>query len=666
VQTLDANGAGRILWLDDRAELHTSLLDALREARHEVIVSSEREQVLALVRAVEPAVVMAPLGVGRGLLHTLGADATLRDRPVIVFAESAAQLAAVSGWDVEPDDFLVEPIAPRELLLRLAQAIRSAAQRADAERCERELRATIEAQKAGEAELRETAQRLEQIARAMHEAYWIASAPDFRVLYMSPAHERISGIPVEKLYESAEVWMSALHPEDREWVLQATQALLEPNGSFDAEYRMLRPDGSVYWLHSRAFPILKDGRVYRIAGVAADVTERKHAERVRLDLERQLRQAQKLEAVGTLAGGIAHDFNNILGTVVGNAELLRDQLPATSVASQGVEQILVASRLGRELVERLLSFARPQDVELQTIAVAPVVEQALLLLRPTLPAGIELTLRAQPELPEIHADAALLHQIVVNVVNNAVHALEGRIGRIQLSLDACQVDETLCHIQPTLQPGPHVRLTVRDNGVGIDPAILGRIFEPFFTTKRPGHGTGLGLATVHGIVRGLGGAIVVESELNVGSSFALYLPSSVARSTLAREMPKASPTLQGQGRLVLIVDDEASLVQVFVRRLEMMGFRTQGYVKAADAIAAFRASPQSFDLVITDHSMPVMSGVQLAKTLLEIRPDIPIALCSGFMREGEVEHAEAVGIREILAKPFSVEQLSPMLQRLLG
>ena len=392
---------------------------------------------------------------------------------------------------------------------------------------------------------------------------------------------------------------------------------------------------------------------------ASDVTERQQ-------LEGQLRQAQKMEAVGTLAGGIAHDFNNLLGIMLGNAELARMDLAGRQSALMSIDEILRTGQRARELVQRILTFSRPQEKQLIPIQLQAVVNEVVHLLRSTLPAGINLTFQSAPTTPTVQADASQIHQVILNLATNAWHAMEGQIGRIEIRLEACQVDAGFCQAHPELRPGPHVRLSISDTGKGMDATTLGRIFEPFFTTKAPGQGTGLGLSVVHGIMRGHVGGITVESEPGRGTTFHLYFPAIAEIIGVPLLDPVTASTVRGHGERILYLDDEQPLVHLAKRSLERLGYRVTGYTHPAEALAAFSANPQDFDLVITDFNMPGLSGMEVARQLMSIRPDVPVTMLSGFLRQAEIDTARAMGIREIILKPNTVEELISVVERLLS
>jgi CheY-like chemotaxis protein len=373
-----------------------------------------------------------------------------------------------------------------------------------------------------------------------------------------------------------------------------------------------------------------------------------------------------MQAVGTLASGIAHDFNNIIGAISGNADLAKLDLNEAHPATICIDEIQRASQRAKQLVQRILTFSRPHEHSLQPIHLPPVLEEALRLLRSTLPAGVDLRFKSTGLLPTVRADESQIHQVVLNLVTNAWHALEGKNGHIEIELAACRVDRTLSQVYRDLKPGSYVRLSVSDDGVGMDNSVLDRVFEPFFTTKQPGQGTGLGLPVVHGIVRGHGGAIVVESNVGHGSTFHVYLPECIDEPITAGDKSLDTVTAHGHGEKILYIDDEEALVYLTVRFLERLGYRVEGHTLPAEGLEAFRAAPHTFDLVITDFNMPWMSGLEVAKEILRVRPDIPLVLVSGYLQAKDREQANAIGIRHVLLKPNSVADFGPTVQQLLA
>ena len=389
---------------------------------------------------------------------------------------------------------------------------------------------------------------------------------------------------------------------------------------------------------------------------------RMQAEAARAKLEAQLRESQKMEALGTLAGGVAHDFNNALAAILGNTELIRQDVGPGHAALESLDEISKASRRAKNLVQQILAFGRRQTIERKVIALAPVVQEAVKFLRSTIPAGISLNVECAPEVPSVLADATQIEQVLINLGSNAWYAVDGqaRAGLIEIRL------------QTELRNGQRfVVLTVRDNGRGMDDATRARIFEPFFTTKPVDKGTGLGLSVVYGIVQAHEGSIEVHSTPGEGASFVISFPAAQASATLVpskNESPGGTDAgevraLWSAGKRVLYVDDEESIVSLIKRLLERRGYRVSGYTDPLEALAAVRADPEKFDLAVTDYNMPQTSGLEFARTLREIRADLPVILTSGYITEELQQEAVAAGVRELIFKAEAVEVLCEAIAR---
>ena len=409
----------------------------------------------------------------------------------------------------------------------------------------------------------------------------------------------------------------------------------------------------------------KDGRITGIEGAFQDITERKKAEQAKASLEAQLRESQKMEALGTLAGGIAHDFNNILGTMLGNAELARHDARANWQALVSLEEILKAGNRAKDLVQQILSFGRRQPTSRRVLSLPAVVEESVRLLRSGLPPGVRIDCRCAPDTPSIVADPTQVQQVLLNIGNNAAHAMEGRPGAIDIRVEGVTLDQASARFDLNLRPGPYACVTISDIGHGMDAAIRTRIFEPFFTTKAPGKGTGLGLSVAHGIMQAHQGGIVAYSEPGKGSRFELYFPHArdgAAAPGIAEEAGAAS---EGHGQHILYVDDDESQVFLIKRMLERWGYRVSAYLEQREALDALLADAPSFDLVVTDFNMPGLSGLEVARAIRDARPDLPVILISGYITDELRAQAEAVGVRELIAKPHEVEELRDTVHRLL-
>jgi PAS domain S-box-containing protein len=428
----------------------------------------------------------------------------------------------------------------------------------------------------------------------------------------------------------------------------------------------LTKDGRRIDVSLSRFPIKDDrGNIIGAATFARDITERKLAEEARNQLEAQLRESQKLEAIGTLAGGIAHDFNNILGAIIGNAALAQRDVGAGHRALVSLEEIYSASQRAKNLVQQILAFSRKQPQQLLIHPLRAVVEDAIKLLRATLPAGVEITATISDSPLYVQADATQIEQVLLNLCTNAWHAMEGRAGRIGIAIDAVVLDAAALRTLPGLQPGRHAHIRISDNGKGMDAATQARVFEPFFTTKPVGQGTGLGLSVVHGIVNAHHGAITLQSVTGEGTTFDIYMPAVAAPRAEVLPEPAAPSTARSSGQHVLYVDDDEAMVFLVTRMLEGLGYRVSGYELAMEGLAAVRAAPGDFDLAVTDFNMPGLSGLEVAQELARIRPDLPVVIISGYITDELRAKAPQAGVRHLVYKPNTVDELCEVIQRLL-
>ena len=406
-------------------------------------------------------------------------------------------------------------------------------------------------------------------------------------------------------------------------------------------------------------PIRTDEGGFVLASIT-DISERRRVEETRAQLEAQLRQAQKMEALGTLAGGIAHDFNNMLSAILCSVELAGEDVGAGHAAHESLTVIREASERARDLVRQILTFSRQQPIERHVVRLRDVAEESVKLLRATLPAGIELVGSFADDTPHVLADRTHLHQVLMNLCTNAWQAIEEPVGRIEIAL-ACVMVPDASHAG--LRAGRYARLSVTDTGKGMGPATLERIFDPFFTTKALGEGTGLGLAVVDGVVKNHDGAIEVSSTPGRGTAFHLYFPAVDAEAEAVR--PARAQVPRGGGQRILYLDDEEPLVAVAKRLLGGLGYDVHGFTRPSDALAAFHADPGGFDVCVTDLNMPALSGLEIAAAILRLRPDLPVALASGNVTDGLLARARALGIREVLYKPSTLTDLAQAIDRMV-
>jgi PAS domain S-box-containing protein len=428
------------------------------------------------------------------------------------------------------------------------------------------------------------------------------------------------------------------------------ERILRTNGTWEGEVKHRTRDGNRIVVASRAV-LYRDaqGTPVRIMVANADITQLKRAEAMRV-------RSQKLEALGTLAGGIAHDFNNILAAINGNADMALSELAPGHPARESLTEIVKGGARAADLVRSILGFSRPMEQKRKVQGPQQVVEEALKLVRATLSAAIEIRTDFARDLPWLNVDSTQIHQIIVNLATNAAHAIGDRPGQIDVRLGTTNIDAELAAASPVLKEGCYVRLFVGDDGCGMDAETRKNIFDPFFTTKPPGQGTGLGLSVVHGIVSSYDGEITVFSKPGEGTAFHIYFPA--AEHPIEEQRPPQSQNQpEGQGRRILYVDDEEALVFLATRKLKSMGYQVSGFTDPESALREFRKRPGDFDLVVTDVSMPRMSGLDLARELIALRANIPIIVTSGYARPEDEAKAEEIGVREFLLKPVKIEAL---------
>ncbi|MFW6240550.1 MAG: ATP-binding protein, partial [Thermodesulfobacteriota bacterium] len=397
-------------------------------------------------------------------------------------------------------------------------------------------------------------------------------------------------------------------------------------------------------------------RPERIALLFSDLTPGKR-------LEAQLRQAQKMESIGTLAGGIAHDFNNILFPIMGYAEMAREELTEDSGPGAYLREILRATGRARDLVNQILAFSRQTEQEIRPLQVQPILKEALHLLRASIPSSIDIRRHIDAHCGAVLGDPSQIHQIVMNLCTNAYHAMQPGGGRLGVGLEEVDISASDADENLNLSPGRYVRLTVSDTGGGIPPVDLERIFEPYYTTKEQGKGTGLGLAVVHGIARRSGGTVTVYSEVGKGATFHVFLPRISSEAAPVSGVEQPLPT--GNER-ILVVDDEAPITGMLEQMLTRLGYTVTVRTQSQDALNLFRKNPDRFDLVLTDMTMPGLDGVQLTRALLEQRPGLPIILCTGFSESVSEEEARAAGVRAYLMKPVVRSQLARAIREALA
>ena len=471
-------------------------------------------------------------------------------------------------------------------------------------------------------------ERFRELAENIDQVYWMLDLETKRILYVSPAFEKVWGRASAALFRNRAWLVETVHAEDRDrFIAFSEKDRSEPVEEF---YRIVRPDGSVRWIHDRSFPVRDPGgKPYRAAGIAEDITTRR-------EMEEQLRQAQKIESIGRLAGGVAHDFNNLLTVINGCADLVLARIPPGDAVYQQIEEIRSAGDRAAELTMQLLAFSRKQVLLPRVLSLNDIVRDSDKMLRRVIGEEIELTCILDPSLRPVEADPGQLHQVIVNLAVNARDAMP-RGGKVTIE---------------TANAGSEVSLTVRDTGSGMDAGTLEHVFEPFFTTKETGKGTGLGLATVYGIVRQSAGHISVQSEVGRGTSFSVFLPAT--EGVVALQV-SAEPPPRGSG-CVLLVEDEEAVRRLVAMILEQHGYRVLTAPNGEEAIRVFEQCGYAIDLLISDVVMPRMRGPELVDHLRRSQPEINVLFISGY-NDPSIKNQQVSGQAHFLQKPFAVDAL---------
>jgi two-component system, cell cycle sensor histidine kinase and response regulator CckA len=519
--------------------------------------------------------------------------------------------------------------------------------------CGVDLTEQVLARKAAEA----SATDFRLMAETIRQVFWVADAAG-DLLYISPAAEAVWGCSAEKIL-AAKGWMDTIAAEDQPRIAATYIEERVVSGTYDTEYRIVRPDGNVRWIRDRAYPVRDEaGEIDRIVGIAEDVTDRRA-------LEMQLRQSQKMEAIGRLAGGIAHDFNNMLTAIGGHAQLLEGELPRESPLHQHIEIIRMAADRSAALTRQLLAFSRKQILQPRVVELNAVIASIEPMLRRMIGEDIEVRTALQPDIPPIFADPSQIEQVLMNLIVNARDAMPAG-GKLTLTTAEAELSEEYFTARQVVgRPGRYAMLAVSDNGVGMDPIIVARIFEPFFTTKPAGKGTGLGLSTVYGIVKQTQGFVWVYSEPGQGSTFKVYLP--LARQVDGRDAASREnePYAAEIAATVLVVEDDPSVRSLVTRVLQRAGYEVLQAAEAGVAAALATDYREPIDLLITDVVLPSMNGPAVADLVCKAHPETQVLFMSGYTDEAIVHHEVLAPGTEFLEKPFTPRQLLGRVQEIL-
>ena len=631
----------RILYIDDY-ELDRELVKDALEREHggfEVKEAANREAFLKLLQAHAFDVVLSDFNIagfeGLQVLETVRSiDANL---PVIIVTGTGSEEIAVKALKQGASDYVIKRTAH---IRKLPQTILAAMEK-------QSLKNQRERAKAA---LRESEEKYRLLVENATDAIYIAQ--DGRAKFANPKAEKLTGYTAEELSQIP--FVDILHPEDRDMVFERYLKRLKgeelPN---IYSFRIINKSGKELPVELNTVLISWEGRPATV-NFLRDNTEK-------AKLEAQLRQAQKMEAIGTLSGGIAHDFNNILGIILGNTELAMDDIPEWNSARGNLEEVRNACFRAKDVVRQILSFSRQTETHRKPFRLVPILKESLKLLRASIPTSIEIFQDIQTDADTILGNPTQIHQVLINLCTNAAHAMEEG-GILKITLTNHVLDGRAAARYPHVSPGRYVKLSVEDTGCGIAPEIMNRIFDPYFTTKDVDKGTGMGLAVVHGIVKGHEGVLSVRSKPNEGSTFDILFPAVDGKCM--REPGTSGALFPGHER-ILFVDDEESMANLNRQRLERLGYQVETRTDPFEALALFRSHPERFDLVITDMTMPGLSGDGLAQELMKIKPDIPVLLCTGYSDRIDKEKAQKMGLAGYALKPLDLGELARIVRDLL-
>lgn len=666
----------KILLVDDTPSSIDIMRTALEKGGYEVYVATDGTKALQRAVSIKPHLIILDIIMpgmdGYETCRKLQENPETQAIPIIFMSALNDPVDKVKGFNLGAVDYLVKPVEVLELMSRVevhitVRLLQRKLEKANAHLEDRVLARTEALNKTNLNLQREIAERIQAEAalRESEERYraaiensndGIAMTDGEKYLFVSKRfltifgyedEGEVIGMPLEKV----------IHPDDRERIQHYTR-LREQGEPVPTRYEAkgITKQGSTVYFDVTATVISHKDRDVTLIFIR-DTTQRK-------DLESQLRQAQKVEAIGTLAGGIAHDFNNILSVIIGHAQLLRLSHEIESEEGQHLQQLLQAADRATELVHQILTFSRQKDFESSPLILASLVRETLKMLRSTLPSTITIHEDLIADEGMIMADSSQVHQVLMNLCTNAAHAMRGGTGDLRVQLKEVMLPDEGAIGFSKLHAGQYLELIVTDSGHGMNKATMERIFDPYFTTKKSGEGTGLGLAVVHGIVAGYGGEIQVESEPGRGTSFHILLPSlehsqKVDTSDKLEELPR------GGNEHILLVDDEEAIVSIATELLEYLGYQVTAFISSKDALKQFAQTPLAYDLILTDLTMPYMTGRELAKEVKLARPDIPVVLCTGYSEPLSVEEMHEAGICAGLKKPLLFEELAEVIRNAL-
>ncbi len=646
-----------ILIVDDRPENLLALENLLEDPGLNIVKAGSGNEALSLTFDHDFALVLLdvqmPVMDGFETAELLRSRQKTRHIPIIfVTAISKEARHVFRGYESGAVDYLFKPIDPQVLVGKVRIFVELHEQKLAVDRTARRLKKTVDRLKSSEESLRRSEEKYRLLVENANDAVMILQ--DDRLRFHNRKTEEITGYPGDEL--ARKPLFDLIHPDDRAMVSENLHlSLQEAMSSKIYSFRIMARKGDIVWGEVNSVPIRWEDRPAVLCFVRDISQQRK--------LEAHLQQAQKMEAIGTLAGGIAHDFNNILGVIIGYSEMAVQDIEDTELVAHNLDQVLKASHRAKELVQQILTFSHKNDLEHKPVILNPIVKENLKMLRASLPKTIEIRERITSEMLILMSNPTQIHQILMNLCTNAAHAMDDTGGVMEVILQPWELSREDEDPDHDLPPGEYVKLTVRDTGHGMTPEIIQKIFDPYFTTKPVGKGTGMGLAVVHGIVQSHKGSIAVSSSPAQGTTFDITFPRLLTRRLQEEESP-AMPAPLADKR-ILLIDDERLLADLGKQMLERLGYVVDARTEPVHALETFKRNAIEYDLVITDMTMPGMTGDVLSREVIRLRPDIPIILCTGYSERISPEKAAEIGIKTLLMKPLAVNQLAQAIHEVL-
>ena len=656
----------RIMIVDDEVALASHFSLTLEHAGLDTNIVTDPMNVLDELKTYRPELILMdvymPECSGLELATIIRQFSEFNDVPILFLSAETSFDKQLAALDMGGDDFLSKPIEPRHLVNAVLPRVK---RYRNTNQLAKNLQASV-------SRIALSEKRLGQIINTSPAAIYTLQVNEnahcpLKVTMMSKSIVDICGYTIKEWLAQESFWLDIVHKDDKEQVINAINTLFE-NRHVEHEFRIVHKNGCELWIHEN-LTVLEDrkGNIIEVIGSRMDISGIKHNELKRIELEEQLRQTHKMEAIGLLTGGIAHDFNNILASILGYSSLakMRGDFPAESKITHYLQQITKAGERGRLLTLQMLSFCRNTQIEDSFIQIEPLINETIKLLQSTLPSSIEFIVEVEDGLPDTLMDSTQMHQIMMNLCVNAKDAMQGK-GYLSIKLKLVDVSNVLCTTCKQAIEGQFIELSIEDTGIGISKESLERIFDPFYTTKLIGKGSGMGLSIVHGTIHQNKGHVVLQSSPGIGSQFNLYfIPKDEKKLITPYDINNQIEFHNGYGESILVVDDEEAIVELLKETLDALQYRVTATSSSVEALALFKESPEQFDLMITDQTMPVITGDELIKEIHTICPGFPVILCTGYSDTIDPIVAKELDVGQFFYKPYQLESLLESISKLL-